>query len=452
MKKITFLLIFLSLISLSYGQAIEMSTVVPTSPVAVVDELRVIGTESDDTSEINIMTLGVDTSNLNPFQSQTLAIEGLLKNVKTISSGRDFFFIGSGLEIPSADIYDGGTLFINTEYFKYVSADIFRSPEILGPNTEENLSLSNISAQEIFVDDIYLNSPFEKGTVIKSYPPAQGITVADAAEQKKYHIYYPWETEMQSPTTPKCNSDGSLCSKDNCSACSRASVSECYDMRTVSIPIVYEPNGATYEKIGTVKFYCKPLDIYNGYNLDTTASSCRQYMVYSDNDTYIEGFTNGDEPLVMPIIDRGVPYDDSGIKDYLDAANGDLGEVCYKTCGNRFCDSDIQQLVTLDPATGEFVKIDNTFGNEELCSDASWSEEEGGWPIGSGLSCKAKEKVIDIYLLRCYTKSGTKRGKESIVQYRKVLCRQYNRVSAEYSAIPSANIDLLEKRYFFPDF
>ena len=449
MKKITFLLIFLSLISLSYGQAIEMSTVVPTSPVAVVDELRVIGTGNDYLSKINIMTLGVDTSNLNPFQFQTLALEGDVKKVKTISSGRDFFFTGGDLEISSADIYDGGTLFINTEYFKYVSADIFRSPVIQGPNTEENLSLSNISAQEIYVDDALIASPFIVGTFIKSNPPTAGVSVA-SSEQKKYHIYYPW-TGQQPSGLAKCNADGSLCSKENCSACSRASVSECYDMRTVSIPIVYEPNGATYEKIGTVKFYCKPLDIYNGYNLDTTASSCRQYMVYSDNDTYIEGFTNGDEPLVMPIIDRGVTYDDSGIKDYLDAANGDLGEVCYKTCGNRTCNSDIQQLVTLDTATGEFVKINNTFRNEDLCSDASWSEEEGAWPIGSGLSCKAKEKVIDIYMLSCYEKSGEKR-KGYNTQYRKVLCRQYDQVSAEYAEIPSDNRELLGNRYFFPDF
>ena len=449
MKKITFLLIFLSLISLSYGQAIEMSTVVPTSPVAVVDELRVIGTGNDDLSKINIMTLGVDTSNLNPFQFQTLALEGGVKKVKTISSGRDFFFTGSDLEISSADIYDGGTLFINTEKLPNVSADIFRSPVIQGPDATEDLSLSKLSAREIYVDDALIASPFIVGTFIKSNPPTAGVSVA-SSEQKKYHIYYPW-TGQQPSGLAKCNEDGSLCSKENCSACSRASNRACYDQREVTIPHIYEPNGATYKKIGTVKFYCKPLEIYNGYNLDTGASSCKQYMVYAAEGKYIEGFTTEEETVDMPIFGSGIPYDDSGIKDYLDAANGDLGEVCYKTCRNRTCNSDIQQLVTLDPATGEFVKIDNTFRNEDFCSDASWSEEEGAWPIGSGLSCKSNEKSIDIYMLSCYEKSGEKR-KGYNTQYRKVLCRQYDQVSAEYSAIPSEKIDLLENRYFFPDF
>ena len=92
----------------------------------------------------------------------------------------------------------------------------------------------------------------------------------------------------------------------------------------------------------------------------------------------------------------------------------------------------------------QYVTFADVFA--ETCSDA----DRSSWPTGSGLSCKGKERILDIYMLQCYQGSGKLLRAAATTKYqrRKVICRQYDHVVAEQSNAAA----LGNKAFFYPSF
>ena len=141
MKKVMFLLFCLSLVSVSYGQFVEMNVVIPTAPVLVVDELRVIGTGETNLSTItNKANLGViapANSADTPFQQQSLQVVGAATLGK-IAAGRDLFVDGY-MPVSTAQI--NNNFFTATPSFGSVAAGKFTAATISGPTSNSTHEL-----------------------------------------------------------------------------------------------------------------------------------------------------------------------------------------------------------------------------------------------------------------------------------------------------------------------
>ena len=445
MKKISALLLFLLPVFFAYAQTVEMTTVIPTTPSVVVDELRVIGGNTN--SNVGTMNIGIVPNDTDtPFQSQTLRVAGNTSITSAITSGRDLF-VREPLRFSSINIGEGN-VFTDLATFPNVEGGTFRAKTI-GTNNQSNASsvkVNTLSGKEVKILNAVVEDPFGRGATIAKRKNVYIATEQTSANQNKYHIYKPWGAlQTTAPTnTPKCNNSGALCTKNNCSACTSGGATVCYDVRERTFPLPqYYAAGAIYEKIGTAKFYCKPSDTFNeAGNLN---SSCRHYMVYSGRNTTASntnsfepgGFTSGTGAIVNPFNNINT----------TNAINSNLSpaEKCSAMCSASGCTNAQagDYFVAVDAATTQVVDFTAVFN--ENCQNANSS-----WPAGSGLSCQAGERVIDIYVLRCYQGSGRlARPAGTYYQQRQVVCKQYSNVYGH----ESGNVNQIKDRYFFyPDF
>ena len=481
MKRVIFLLFCLSFVSLSYGQSIKMSVIVPTAPFLVVDELRVIGTADDpytqgneSLSTIGQINLGVvapsDTS-LTPFQEQSLEVGGVA-SLKNISSSRDLIVEGGA--IPVDDVRVNGDLFTTASSFNNVSANKFMAKTIAVSSDSASTSVNlnhELSAKNITINAAPMTISRELGNKLNLKPIAKKGNSETSENQNKRHIYYPWVSTTISAS--QCNSNGNLCTADECSICSTGTSSTiCYDTRTETIPASYAKAGATFQKIGTAKFYCKPVEVYFGgnsgddsYKLDNTNSGCYQYMTYfgkdkdDDNDVY-QGFTTaisldtGSTSNPSTLTATTNPFAGKTTSNAINSS--DLGLACYNLCSSNATGCNTMKEFYMAVSNNNVENFANIFGSSNYCADSASS-----WPKGSGLSCKSTEKVVDVYMLRCPKGSGAKSGGNTITQYRKVACKQYTAVNNEYNDVLSAtnsqgqaNGDkfLNLSAYFYPEF
>lgn len=483
MKKMFFSVIALLVVSLSYGQAIEMLKVIPTNPAAVIDELRVYDT--NNASSIQTMNVGlpfdqIDNQSNRPFQSQTLKSgTTAIDSSGNIYAGRDLFINNSAIQFSNIVVNEGGSLFTKISSFPAVNAGYLRAKTITGPTVNTTLTLTNgkgfLSGREITIDGVPLQSPFDKGNqIVKRKIIRKGITTADTNKQEKQHIYKPWSlltvTPNSAPTvTPMCNADNNLCTSTRCDVCDSNTASSCYDVRSKTLPAVYDANGATYEKVGTIKLYCKPKDTFEQtetyrVKLQTDGSTCEQYIVYAaKNGTYVSGFTTGDNATVTNPLSN-VETVEANLNQDLANVSKSVAEKCFIKCGNAAGCSASQagEYTILIDENGNSVTFSD-FANNNFCANAKYgSSDTPRWSEGSGLSCKANEKTFTVYALRCYQGSGYRlREAGSYYQKRKVICRQYSHVNAEYNtqiqdpSDPDSTVPLkdeLNRNFFYPSF
>lgn len=428
MKKLSAFLFCLICASLGYGQAVELSTIIPANPSVVVDELRVLGSGASKIDHMNIgMPIAYGAEE--PFQTQTLKRSGdsMFTIKRNVNVGRDF------IEKPFYSAYqvnigENGKIFTQNDTFPMVEAGTFRAKTISGPNSSVVMKVNtSLSGRDIDVDTAKIASPFDRGRKIsKLHINTKLLATEDTDTPSKRHLFYPWEELSSTTLTGTCGT--------KYSACNNASTKFCYEVRNRNLPAVYDAAGATYEKIGTAKFYCKPFDTYDSNGALT--SECRHYMIYmseSSNEVQ-EGFTSGADAVANPI-------------GATDAVNWNLSSTPAERCAvyNPSGASTYQEkLFAFDTSTQENVKFNEVFA--ETCSSADASS----WPAGSGLNCQAKEKVIDIYILRCYQGSGKLlRAAGNYWQRRKVICRQYSNV---YNNEKNSVNDIKDRSFFYPVF
>ncbi len=434
MKKVSALLFCLLSASLTYAQAIEMTTIIPTTPSAVVDELRVLG--SGTNSQVGTMNIGVSNTGLNvganaPFQSQTLRATGANTAISDyVSADRDLMSNRS-LTLSAVNVGNNGALFTGANSFPYVEAQTFRAKNISGPNSSSTIKTNALSGKSIEVDGSKIASPFAHGSVISKKKPVYIAVEQNTTNQPKQHIYGPWgELQATAPSGTKCNSGGNLCTKNACAQCTSNNATSCIDVRSRTLPDVYEAAGATFEKVATAKFYCKPSDVYDSNG--NLTSTCGRYFVYSPFNGYTtEGFVSA----------ANLPsFSNSAIQ-----FNADPAENCAAVCGNTGCSTNgtYYLVVRVNGSTTGVMNFADAVG-------ASCSTAASAWPGGSGLSCKEDEIVVDIYALNCYQGSGRlARAGGTWYQKRTVYCNKYDDVHGN----EASNVSQIQDRYFFaPDF
>lgn len=444
MKRISALLFCSVLASLVYAQSVEIETVIPASPALVVDQLRVLG--DNTTSTVGAMNIGV--LNSEPFQEQSLSVYGSGSQISSyLSANRDLFIKSPTLTVNTVNV-GSSNLFTPTKTFNNIKGGTFRAQKIAGPKTTGTMKINKLSTEmDMFTQGTSIANPFSLGSVVSKRKIAYTAeTQSSDANKKKYHIYFPWQDlGLANPTVTTCNSDRKLCTKSRCDVCTSGNPGDtCYDVRSRNLPASYETAGATYEKIQTSKFYCKPKDSYasNG-NL---TSICAHYVFYSGRsstktnnaDIYVENFTGN----------MTSPFDGINTTNNI-AGNSSPAEKCNAICGNGGCNASQAQeyFVAIDVSdpNGPTIVNYNTVFNE-TCQNAGTS-----WPQGSGLSCKANERIIDVYVLKCYKGSGKlARAAGTYYQKRKVLCQQYDTVYNNGGHDYIGNIN--NKYFFYPDF
>lgn len=474
MKKILLFLVALTFVSLSYAQAVKMVKVIPTKPSTVVDELRVYGTEPSQISQIQTMNMGlpVGSDNQNrPFQMQTLQAD--TNDVSQIHSSRDLIINRPSVTFENIAVGENSVFFTQISSFPTIQAGLLRAKTINGPaatlNGYPTLTLTGdtngkLSGQNVTVDNTVISSPFASGNeIVKRAIYLYGQTLTDD-KQAKQHIFFPWSKITSSTTTADsvkpedlspCNNSG-VCTASNCDICENGSSDTmCYDIRSKYLSAVYDANGATYTKVGSIKLYCKPHDKFVTQNLQMVldTSTCEQYVSYAvradinGGNIYKEGFSTGSDATITNL-------NLSNISHLADISKGPA-EKCFIQCNNNVngCTSaQAKEYFVFVGENGTPVDLSDYFANANFCADAKYTNSDSPrWSEGSGLSCKAKEKIIDIYALRCYENSGKLlRAAGTYYQSRKVLCRQYSKVNAEY--IERKSLSAYGKHYFFPSF
>lgn len=482
MKKILLFLVALTFVSLSYAQAVKMVKVIPTKPSTVVDELRVYGTEPSQIQTMN-MGLPVGSHDQNrPFQMQTLQAD--TNDVSQIHSSRDLIINRPSVTFKDIEVGENSVFFTQISSFPTIQAGLLRAKTINGPGATLNgyptLTLTGdtngkLSGQNVTVDNTVISSPFASGNEIVKraiYLYGQTLTGDNAGKQAKQHIFFPWSkitssTITEASVTPsasglsRCNANGALCTASNCAICDNGSSGTmCYDIRSKYLSAVYDANGATYTKVGSIKLYCKPHDKFVTQNLqivlDTdNPSTCEQYVSYAvradinGDNIYEEGFSTGSDATITNLNLSNI----SQSENLADISKGPA-EKCFIQCNNNVngCTSaQAKEYFIFVGENGAPVDLSYYFANANFCADAKYTNSDSPrWSEGSGLSCKAKEKIIDIYALRCYENSGKLlRAANTYYQSRKVLCRQYSKVNEEYTATKSSAYG---KHYFFPSF
>lgn len=429
MKKLSAFLFCLVCTSLVYGQAVELSTIIPANPSVVVDELRVLGSGN---SKIDRMNIGMPIAEgaVEPFQTQTLkrvasATPFYIKGI--VDVGRDFIS-NDRYSAPQVNIGENGNFFTNGSTFSMVEAGTFRAKTISGPNSAVVMAVNTaLSGKDIDVDAAKIASPFDRGRKIsKLHVNTKLLATEDTETPSKRHLFYPWEELSPTTLTGTCGT--------KYSACNNTSTKFCYEVRRRNLPAVYDAAGATYEKIGTAKFYCKPFDTYDSNGALT--SECRHYMDYSArNGALIEGFTSGADAVADPFIgmENSQGFNGATPAEKCNLLKGVSGATIYD-----------EALYFVDVNSQTPVRFSDVFA--ETCSSADASN----WPAGSGLNCQAREKVIDIYALKCYPGSGKLlRASGDYWQRRKVICRQYSNV---YNNEKNSVNDIKDRSFFYPVF
>lgn len=480
MKKILLFLVALTFVSLSYAQAVKMVKVIPTKPSTVVDELRVYGTEPSQISQIQTMNMGLPVGSHNqnrPFQMQTLQAD--TNDVSQIHSSRDLIINRPSVTFKDIEVGENSVFFTQISSFPTIQAGLLRAKTINGPGATLNgyptLTLTGdtngkLSGQNVTVDNTSISSPFASGNEIVKraiYLYGQPLTGANAVKQAKQHIFFPWSKITSSTTTEasviqsglsRCNTNGALCTASRCDICDNGSSDMCYDIRSKKLSAVYDANGATYTKVGSIKLYCKPHDKFETQNLHIVldTSTCEQYVSYAvraddinGGNIYEEGFSTGSAATITNLNLSNI----SQSEDLVNISKGPA-EKCFIQCNNNVngCTSaQAKEYIIFVGENGAPVDLSDFFANANFCADAKYTNSDSPrWSEGSGLSCKAKEKIIDIYALRCYENSGKLlRAANTYYQSRKVRCRQYSTVNAEYNDMSSS---VYGKHYFFPSF
>jgi|GEM_PF-3301332 hypothetical protein len=467
MKRIFLSFAALVLVSLSYGQAVEMVKVIPTNPAAVVDELRVYGTGNTDVSSIQSMNVGLplDEGANKPFQTQSLKVNQL--NVASVYAERDLFVNNPAIKFQNISVGDNNSVYTKISIFPVLQAGLLRTKTITGPSAANNLELldnndTKVSGGNITVDSAVITSPFKKGNEILKkniYLFGQALTGDNEAKQAKQHIYQTWSEISDSSTTaptvtPRCNANNRLCSVTKCDACDNASNSFCYDVRSKTLPAVYNAKGATYTKVGTIRLYCRPNDTFaetESLQIRLQNSTCEQYMIYaSKNGGYMEGFTTGSNASITTN-----PLSNILISNDLANVSKDVGEKCYIKCGSVTGCTSSQAGESLILVDGNGVSVAfSDFANSNFCANAKYGPDDTPrWSEGSGLSCRANEKTFDVYALRCHQGSGTRlRAANTYYQQRKVICKQYSHVRAEFSDAYDSLSTYYAKDFFYPSF
>lgn len=422
MKKIAFLLICLSLVSLSYGQSLVLHSTISTDKKNVVDKF----TAFDPATITNTAYIGTNTKTRNtnrPFQMQTFSVGGIGNSGNTgtlnMSAGRDFVIDGNISNFTSATIY-GGSLFssiatTNSDPVINLNAGKARAQEISSSLNAIALSSSlgenaRLGGKNISVNNKQIASPFNYGSlIILNNTINKNSALATGGGDFRPHIYYPWTGLYTTISTlnigvpndysNRCNGSNNPdsytpCRHTSCSYCSSNTTGKCHDVRSIALPAVYESKGATYNKVGTIKFYCK----YHG-------NSCKKYYdanlgIYSD-----EGYTTNSIP-------NGSLFNlatNSNIATYNTPA-----EKCYVMCSGT-CNAAANYYVAIDTNTGEVVNIGDAYTDSTRCSNVNTN-----WP---GLECQANEIDLEVYQLSCNVGSGNKiRDGGTYYQYRKVDC------------------------------
>lgn len=428
MKKLSAFLFCLVCTSLVYGQAVELSTIIPANPSVVVDELRVLG---PGYSKIDRMNIGMPIAEgaVEPFQTQTLkrvaSASFYIKDI--VDVGRDFISNGS-YSAPQVNIGENGNFFTNGNTFSMIEAGTFRAKTISGPDSAAVMAVNTaLSGKDIDVDAAKIASPFGRGRKIsKLHVNTKLLATEDTETPSKRHLFYPWEELSSTTLTGTCGT--------KYSACNNASTKFCYEVRKRTLPAVYDAAGATYEKIGTAKFYCKPSDTYDSNGALT--SECRHYMVHmSENSTSVlEGFTSGTDAVANPYV---------ALSNSVGFNRATPAEKCNSFRSTGFVVYE-EKFYFIDLSTQTQVRFEDVFN--ETCSSADASN----WPAGSGLNCQAREKVIDVYVLKCYPGSGKLlRASGDYWQRRKVICRQYSNV---YNNEKNSVNDIKDRSFFYPVF
>lgn len=441
MKRLALSLFYLMLFSVSFGQFVEMTSVVPTEPKIVVDTLTVFDTGSTNPSSINHLNLGFfstsTASNVNrPFQIPKLTADIL--NVGNLNAGRDISIITSDTQTANTVSLKGGILFvpevtsigsINTNSNPYA---VFRANQV---NIEDDgsLSLNRLEGKNITVSNLSIYQPVSKGNLISVRN--QRFYYYEQMDPKYIHIYRPWSSpepsgniSSYSSLSPLCSNAGNLastlqapCTEDACH-CNENDSGYCYEFRKLKLPAVYDAQGATYEKIGTVKFYCKP-------------NTCTQYMIYTAREgTITEGFTAS--------ISNPFPNISTNIN-LVKSSSSTPAIKCNILCNNNAgCTAAQTVFIAIDQSDGSIDDFSTTFQSASFCNSAAT-----GYPQGSGLNCKANEKVFDIYALKCNVGSGKRvRQEGEFFQRRQVICQQFDQVKDETDT--SSNPELVKRGMF----
>lgn len=426
MRKIIFLSFFLSLFSFSYGQGLEISSIISVDKKNTVDALFVEGSA-------NIMGplyLGLPFESLDvkrPFQMQRLTIYDAL-NISKLYSGRDVLFSSAVPNFDSVSVNSGSLYTIASRPIGEATAGIFRAyqipmPDISSVNLQGNAARTNnqISANNITLANgsIPFDSPFQKGSEIHL---SNTLTPAYTQLGLKY-IYYPWEDFLTSAPSLDSSTYGNMCNsavnnlcKDgsgNCKECERGSL-VCHDVRSLEFSSpVFDANGANYTKVGSIKFYCR-----------LNNNQCQKYMVAtigSDTPVYREEFF--DQGWSFP----GSIDSTSNIGEGLKSP----AEKCFEMCNSNSsgCSADQDFYFAVNAKTGHVIDLDDEYTSDNLCGSATTN-----WAEGSGLRCQAKEQDIDLYKLTCRKNSGKLRqAAGTYYQYRRVDCQPGADVRNEYS-------------------
>jgi len=420
MKKVAFLLICLSLVSLSYGQSLVMHSTISTDKNNVVDKF----TAYDPAVIQNTAYIGAITKTRNvnrPFQKQKFSVTSIGNSGDTgtlnMSTGRDFVVEGI-YAFPSASIY-GGSLFssVTTSTAQPISSLIAgkaRAQIINSTSTAITLSTasvenSSLGGRNIYINNKQIRSPLDYGSLInRTNSINKNSALATGGGDFRAHIYYPWTGSYTtvSSITPVvsgdysnlCNGSDSLsytpCSHTSCSYCSSNTAGKCHDVRSVTLPAVFKSNGATYNKVGSIKFYCR----YNG-------NTCAQYADAKVGINTYEGYTGS----TVPTGSLFNTATNSNIATFNIPA-----EKCRVVC-NGACTSAGNYYVAIDTNNGDIVNIGAQYVDTARCVNANTN-----WP---GLECQANEIDLEIYQLSCYAGSGDiLREGGTFYQYRNVDC------------------------------
>lgn len=424
MKKIAFLLIGLSFVSLSYGQSLVLHSTISTDKKNVVDKF----TAFDPATVTNTAYIGTTTKTRNtnrPFQMQNLHVLNGIGNsgdtgTLNMSAGRDFVIDGNISNFNTATIY-GGSLFssvatTNSNPIIDLNAGKARAQNIISSLSAIELSTSRnentrLGGKNISVNSKQIASPFNYGSLItlNNTINKNGPLATSSSSGFRAHIYYPWSSlyptidtmNIAVPTdyTNRCNgsavpSSYVPCRHTSCSYCSSSTTGKCHDVRSIELPSVFQSNGATFNKIGSIKFYCK----YNG-------NSCAQYYDANLGINSEEGYTLNNVPSGS-IFSYAT---DSNIITYHTPA-----EKCSVMCGGT-CNNAANYYVAIDTNTGDVVNIGTIYTESTRCSNVATN-----WP---GLECQANEIDLEVYQLSCNSGSGAAlRTGGTYYQYRKVDC------------------------------
>ena len=179
----------------------ELSTVIPTNPSVVVDELRVLATPasgSSNISRIDYMNIGMPIASTaeEPFQSQTLKNGGEGSTFvfwKPVYVGRDFTSDNKRILANQLNIGENGSVFSSGTTFPRVEAGTFRAKEITGPSSAVVMEVkTSLSGRDIDVDTAKIASPFDKGRkIVKHEVNTKMLATEDTETSAKRHIYYP---------------------------------------------------------------------------------------------------------------------------------------------------------------------------------------------------------------------------------------------------------------------